>query len=824
MSDEQLGKSWIEMNSPDRRRGYSRGDSSPRGTSYFSPRGSNYRYSTAWGKEKEDNEGRRSNIQRGSPSYRGNTRGDERSCHICKQLGHIARFCPKNNNNNNNNNSNNNNSNNNKYNSNKNYNSKIKKNEYDKIDLNISDGTTSKYEKFVKLALKKETSSLCKCIKDIGEDWNKIWEAACNGSFEFKTIESLAEILGKISNSYDLKPPPFELCIKVLKLILKKENEDYLNVVRMIMNVINNMLSFTWRNDKEYLREELKDILEKGGKKLNFKNNSHREVLKTIDNLSESLDRPWSILTISDHEEGDDNEEGTGWKNSNVRWLVNAKYFVPELLPKMKNIQNAQKDTAYLSSEKYFSDIHSLMIGMTWYEGWSNFNLHCKVRGDNGKNCGRYFRPIKSNQLSGKNCFICRKINQEKLDYSCSKRNHQHMSICKSCYAIKQKELLKKSTNVYDGVVDSFSWERKLSLKGITCRRPPENGIHWKTTYRIAVPNLVGIIKLDAKNGEILPSYNIYWGEICSTDRNKFEISVMLYDFYDYINIRSGDHIAIIDCITFAPEYIPVLLAIEDQQKYGLPFDDGKLLNISNNNFTKSEYLEIISTLKNIYEIDIQRRINIKEIDVRRQAYINNINNLIKEVISKSNLVPIQQIREDPEKLMELLDELSLLVVRDSLDKGQLESFLSALLFEVHCTQGPPGTGKSYLGVTLTCALFIIQKIWCSLFPNVRKPPILIMAYKNHAVDEFLSDLITKKLSQFNDMKVVRLGRSQEYNLRFYTDFYEIKDSLGVNSHSRTLKRIHSIKDACLELSHLQRDFIFEKSNNFSILLTKAIL
>jgi hypothetical protein len=43
---------------------------------------------------------------------------------------------------------------------------------------------------------------------------------------------------------------------------------------------------------------------------------------------------------------------------------------------------------------------------------------------------------------------------------------------------------------------------------------------------------------------------------------------------------KEGDVVAIIDCQSFVPEYLPVIRALEQQEQDLLPFDDGVLLNL----------------------------------------------------------------------------------------------------------------------------------------------------------------------------------------------------------------------------------------------------
>lgn len=78
-----------------------------------------------------------------------------------------------------------------------------------------------------------------------------------------------------------------------------------------------------------------------------------------------------------------------------------------------------------------------------------------------------------------------------------------------------------------------------------------------------------------------------------------------------------------------------------------------------------------------------------------------------------------------------------------TLDPGQATALCESLSRGLAFTQGPPGTGKTFLGVSL--AKVILQ--------HVPKKPILVSCMTNHALDNFLGDLLAQGIS-----KVARLG------------------------------------------------------------------
>ena len=70
---------------------------------------------------------------------------------------------------------------------------------------------------------------------------------------------------------------------------------------------------------------------------------------------------------------------------------------------------------------------------------------------------------------------------------------------------------------------------------------------------------------------------------------------------------------------------------------------------------------------------------------------------LIEELVEKSQLEPIREIRRDETLRARLIADLEQLVTATTLDPMQLVSFCDALLNPVHLTQGPPGTSDLFL-------------------------------------------------------------------------------------------------------------------------------
>ena len=111
-------------------------------------------------------------------------------------------------------------------------------------------------------------------------------------------------------------------------------------------------------------------------------------------------------------------------------------------------------------------------------------------------------------------------------------------------------------------------------------------------------------------------------------------------------------------------------------------------------------------------------------------------------------------------------------------DRSQEDAVKEALSHNIGIIQGPPGSGKSFIGVTMLRILLSME--------SVKNAKILILTYKNHALDEFTKDVL-----KYFPTKVVRIGggsRDEELEKislknvkregKKYYDFMDAKNSL----------------------------------------------
>ncbi|MBN3299873.1 ZNFX1 protein, partial [Amia calva] len=96
------------------------------------------------------------------------------------------------------------------------------------------------------------------------------------------------------------------------------------------------------------------------------------------------------------------------------------------------------------------------------------------------------------------------------------------------------------------------------------------------------------------------------------------------------------------------------------------------------------------------------------------------------------------------------------------LDESQMRALQLALTKELAIIQGPPGTGKTYVGLKIAQALLTNTRVWQR---DLETPPVLVVCYTNHALDQFLEGIHT-----FLDSGIVRVGgRSNSEILKRFT-------------------------------------------------------
>lgn len=185
---------------------------------------------------------------------------------------------------------------------------------------------------------------------------------------------------------------------------------------------------------------------------------------------------------------------------------------------------------------------------------------------------------------------------------------------------------------------------------------------------------------------------------------------------------------------------------IESPPKIGIQFTDnvglkGAVQALMSPNCHGLKFY-VVDTATFAYEPILQRLKEITEIP-------------IENIILDPSGPPSQY--DPPPKLYNFIQELqsalqngaafnleSVLGMKVQIRDAQLESLINGLESPVGQIQGPPGTGKSFIGAIIAQALMKLT--------NFR---ILVLSYTNHALDQFLEDLMKVGISQ---SEMVRIG------------------------------------------------------------------
>lgn len=635
---------------------------------------------------------------------------------------------------------------------------------------------------FIRSVLKScPNHKLMSTIEVMDKAWLSCWQ--CAETLPSDALKMLLSALSRLPFSTSIAPPPLPAISKAVRVLLSHftlsgrgeealdGNDEILESVELVERVVARLLKFTWDLKKEDVKNALDDMIAGADAYLNIRLSAHRSVRSRLATLLSEMEKSWTIkVRKQEITQMQQREIMPDWRHPTVAWLSNYKNFQPALLPKLQ-LSHTNEGRVYESSDDYYTTIVQLWIGMTFVEGNNALLPHCTVKvGD--KICDQPLWPFPGKH----NSINCR--NSQCGSYAtflCAHRQHAK-GFCSKCASDYQQRLRGPpskyaSTHIYDGYIAQVKYDGSMSIEQVASRRPPLTPIHWKTTKRLSSPNLVGIVRLGNREASLRTTDDIFWAEIIfqgkSVDefkaRERGWLTLRLLQYLDHPgnallthNPAVGDAVAIIDCQTFVPEFIPVLKALEKQRQMPVPFQNGALLNLCHHErFGQNSDVESIGDDDGSDNDTPDSTINAAEVSTHV---------LVQKVIQLSLLDPIVDIRRDEALCCRLERSLVLLVESATLDPGQLKSFAEALMYPVHCTQGPPGTGKSYLGVVVVRALLVIRDVWKLKNCEIGDPPILVLSYKNHAIDEFLLDLLRAEPTLNHNTKSSRIPYFGRYH------------------------------------------------------------
>lgn len=115
------------------------------------------------------------------------------------------------------------------------------------------------------------------------------------------------------------------------------------------------------------------------------------------------------------------------------------------------------------------------------------------------------------------------------------------------------------------------------------------------------------------------------------------------------------------------------------------------------------------------------------------------------------------------------------------LDGSQVEAFAAAMTRACCLIQGPPGTGKSYVGIKIVETFLKQQHVSLST-------PILCVCYTNHALDQFLEELVASGACELR--KIVRVGGSSKSKMLETRNIMKLKADNSFGEH-HTFSRLY---------------------------------
>ncbi|CAD6447396.1 0557e774-38d7-48ff-aa0d-164e8d9530c5 [Sclerotinia trifoliorum] len=254
------------------------------------------------------------------------------------------------------------------------------------------------------------------------------------------------------------------------------------------------------------------------------------------------------------------------------------------------------------------------------------------------------------------------------------------------------------------------------------------------------------------------------------------------------------------------PVAFPIINRIEEE----LAKSPAKIVLQFEDETTVSEALVKLKTAQNIKFVQIDTSVFAFEPFLRRLQEMNNVP-LAEELLSWSEGQRVQGPPFQPLRLKQHIQkstgkDLSSLIGTQKpviLDESQTNSLLAILFQRVSLVQGPPGTGKSFIGA-----------LGAKILHDFTSQTILVVCYTNHALDQFLEDLLDIGIPSSN---MIRLGskstpRTKKLSLR------EQGPSKGSGKlNSSQWDRIHKLESSLNQhKTRLERAFRWYHSNQVS--------
>eukprot|EP01039_Chlorochromonas_danica_P009656 gene9656-10676_t len=537
---------------------------------------------------------------------------------------------------------------------------------------------------------------------------------------------------------------------------------------------------------------------------------SREERLKIKKDIEETITS--YIKLIGDHSVGRETEEGKpsadipSWSQTpTVKWLLDAEW-----------LHFQKPKDRYDSIEDYCSTMRGVWTALSFYWGAAALSPRCYNRPNREGNGNANFdscclNPIlhPADGLQGCTSKVRTERGEKRVCggnaiWRCYRRGHD--AICSQCLQKQRVEILGhpkerfSSTDIYDGTISQVTTKNDstvLHLSSVQSRKPADN-VNWFTTYRLQPTSLAAIIPLPARGVSLQERFPIYWAEIVAKEddtksecarRSRGELSVRLLNqsdsstlsdqFDSNSNLFKKDcMLAIIDCRVFVPEVISVLSTL------------------SSDAMEKSlRYLQFTNLILGSQHMEELVELDCTTDNWNRDLFVG----LICRSIDQSDIKSIQRLSlADKQTLLRRIIALPQVM---EMDRTQGMAFCGAIRNTVHCTQGPPGTGKSYTGVCVVQALQLVRELLKANGESVG--PIVVLSYKNHALDEFLLDVqnaFSQRKGRLPPGKMIRLGKPENETLLNYKERsspLEIEAKKALEKLLREMKEYANISRDC---------------------------
>lgn len=522
--------------------------------------------------------------------------------------------------------------------------------------------------------------------------------------------------------------------------------------------------------------------------------------------------------TTSNIDDGD-GEVGDwlGWKQPTVGWLQRASW-----------IDAPHLKSTYSSLKQYVSTVRRTICMLTFYWGAGALFPKCRSRPHNSRPDENSFpcnQPLLIYITSSNESCHRRRADGSKCTrvarWRCPRHGHDH--ICHRCLNAVQASIAgppsrHASTDVYDGFVERESLRRDGTvyiLGGVKSRKPPDVTANWRTTYRLKCSALVAVVKLAASGEALMPMTRIAWAEIVPVntsnnsgfggdkgDHNERAKGRMAVRFLTRADVNAlstqddaaetglevGCRVAVIDLQVFLPEIVPVLSALTDSELMD---------NLEHIKFSP----HLLGSSDNSGDADFND-------DDNDAGGYDEADRMIRQALETTEIDIISRLQIAQKETLKI--QIAKLAREYTLDGTQLRAFAGALKSSLHCVQGPPGTGKSHLGVVLIKALDLVRT--AASCNGVEVGPIIVLSYKNHALDEILMDVLKNTGSQgygrgWGQEGLIRCGRTEENLLSRYIESNSMREVSAKKELSRRIGSVRNVRRAVRDLRALKSAF-----------------